>query len=249
MFSLLKYRLESMRDDVDQLLDKFPAIRIAAQSSLVTLDEYMGIMSQSEVYSMATVLCPYYKLEWFFGQGCEPTRIQELRQMLYRYFAQAYPASTNMSTQSTPTTPITHNSPPRSRWMQTPKPVKSTPIPYIPGQDWVTAYLGSPVVDKASVDRMGGVLSYWINEQKRGSPLARVALDLLTAPASSVDPGRVSCGTRTAANYRQHRMNLSTFCAKTTVGSWYGTPLLPEIDEVVDILNDHEGLDPNPLEL
>jgi hypothetical protein len=52
-----------------------------------------------------------------------------------------------------------------------------------------------------------------------------------------------------AVNYRQHRMSLSTFQAKMAVGSWYGTPLLPEIDEVMHILNDWEGSAPQPLNL
>ncbi|CAE6469526.1 unnamed protein product [Rhizoctonia solani] len=264
MLSLLKYRLERMRDNVDQLLDKHPAIRIAAQSSLITLDDYVEMMAQSEVYSVATILCPYYKLEWFVEQGYDPTRIHELRQMLYHYFARANPTSA-ATTPAQPTS--TTSAPPpvsqlTSPWLRTPTRATNTMTSH-PGQDWVTTYLGSPVISKASVDEMGGVLSYWVNEQKRGSPLGRVALDLLTAPgkslavplrirahgvfkASSVDTGR---GSPMAASYRQHQMHLSLFCAKMAVGSWYRTPLLPEIDEVVDILNDLEGSRPDPLAL
>jgi hypothetical protein len=42
-----------------------------------------------------------------------------------------------------------------------------------------------------------------------------------------------------AVNYRQHRMSLSTFRAKMAVGSWYGTPLLSNIDEVACILDEN----------
>ncbi|EUC59816.1 hypothetical protein RSOL_324140 [Rhizoctonia solani AG-3 Rhs1AP] len=250
MFTLLKYRLERMRDNVDQLLDKHPAIRIAAQSSLITLDEYMETMAQSEVYSVATMLCPYYKLEWFVEQGYDPARIQELRQMLYRYFARVNPASAAATpAQPASTTPAP---PPTSQltspWLRTPTRTTNTRTSH-PGQDWVTTYLGSPVISKTSVDEMGGVLNYWLNEQKRGSPLGRVALDLLTAPASSVDTGRILSSSSIAASYRQHQMHLSLFRAKMAVGSWYQTPLLPEIDEVVDILNDLEGTCPEPLVL
>ncbi|KAF8600192.1 hypothetical protein BDV93DRAFT_448012, partial [Ceratobasidium sp. AG-I] len=67
--------------------------------------------------------------------------------------------------------------------------------------------------------------------------------------ASSVDAERAFSGGRMAVNYRQHRMSLSTFRAKMALGSWYGTPLLPDIDEVVHILNDREGSRPEPLAL
>lgn len=49
-----------------------------------------------------------------------------------------------------------------------------------------------------------------------------------------------------AVNYRQHRMSLATFRAKMAVGSWYGTPLLSNIDEVTFILNE-TGPDPDEL--
>lgn len=44
-----------------------------------------------------------------------------------------------------------------------------------------------------------------------------------------------------AVNYRQHRMSLSTFRAKMALGSWFGTPLLPNIEEVVEVMNSETG--------
>ncbi|KAF8593278.1 hypothetical protein BDV93DRAFT_447056, partial [Ceratobasidium sp. AG-I] len=67
--------------------------------------------------------------------------------------------------------------------------------------------------------------------------------------ASSVDAERAFSGGRMAVNYRQHRMALSTFRAKMAVGSWYGTPLLPEIEEVKNILDHSEGAAPPSLNL
>ncbi|KAH7335152.1 hypothetical protein B0J17DRAFT_630261 [Rhizoctonia solani] len=148
-FSILKHRLERMRDNVDQLLDKHPALRIAAQSSLFNLDEHIGMMAQSEVYFLATA--PVYKLSATFRLATDMALV-----------ANPHADHTRCCT--------VHS-----------------------GQDWVTAYLSSPVVNKESVDEMG---------------------------ASSASAGRTFSGSRTAANYRQHRMNLSTFRAKMAVGSY-----------------------------
>lgn len=109
--------------------------------------------------------------------------------------------------------------------------------------DPLLTYFGLPPISQDAVQRMGAVLKYWVREEGHGSPLARVALDVLTAPgmllahficysvtsrskASSVDAERAFSGGRMAVNYRRHRMSLTTFRAKMALGSWYGTPLL-----------------------
>jgi hypothetical protein len=44
-----------MRNDADKVLH--PAIRIGAQAALTTLDKYMTIMGESDIYWMATGTC------------------------------------------------------------------------------------------------------------------------------------------------------------------------------------------------
>jgi hypothetical protein len=39
-----------------------------------------------------------------------------------------------------------------------------------------------------------------------------------------------------AINHHQYRMSVTTFRAKMAVGSWFGTPLLPSIDDVLKII-------------
>lgn len=68
-------------------------------------------------------------------------------------------------------------------------------------------------------------------------------------PASSVDAERAFSGGRLAVNYRQHRTSLPTFRAKMAVGSWYGTPLLEDIEEVLNILNENGPDDDEIVEL
>jgi hypothetical protein len=59
-----------------------------------------------------------------------------------------------------------------------------TPASAAPVPDSVSAYLASPLISKTEIDRMGGLLGYWSYELARGSPLARMALDILTAPGT-----------------------------------------------------------------
>jgi hypothetical protein len=49
---LLKYRLELMRNDIDDELQ--PVTRIAAHTALFVLNKYLKIMEESDVYWMAT---------------------------------------------------------------------------------------------------------------------------------------------------------------------------------------------------
>ncbi|CAE6404230.1 unnamed protein product [Rhizoctonia solani] len=66
--------------------------------------------------------------------------------------------------------------------------------------------------------------------------LARMALDYLTAPVTSVDVERAFSAGRLTINRLQRNMSPSTFEAKMAVGSWYGTPPLPDISEVASVI-------------
>ncbi|KAG8710798.1 hypothetical protein FRC11_004121 [Ceratobasidium sp. 423] len=63
-----------------------------------------------------------------------------------------------------------------------------------------------------------------------------MALDYLTAPATSVDVERAFSAGRLTINHLQHNMSPSTFEAKRALGSWYGTPLLPDLAEVASVI-------------
>ncbi|QRV81980.1 hAT family dimerization protein [Ceratobasidium sp. AG-Ba] len=244
VFNTLRFRLRLMRDDTDNVLH--PALRIGAQAALNTLEKYVKIMEGSEIYWMATALCPWYKFSWFIENGYDPSLLPRISGWIERRVAKIAPAANNSSQASTSGGPALA---PISRWMS--RPPQASPASHSNSQaaGSVAAYLSAPVVNKQAVDRMGGILNYWVREQDRGSLLARVALNILTAPPSSVDAERAFSVGRMAVNYRQHRMSLSTFRAKMALGSWYGTPLLSDIDEVEDILNDSEGSEPSPLNL
>lgn len=54
----------------------------------------------------------------------------------------------------------------------------------------ISTYLSSPPVTWAEIDRAGGLLAYWSHEMGKGSPLARMALGILTAPGMYPQDGR-----------------------------------------------------------
>ncbi|KDN37564.1 hypothetical protein RSAG8_10081, partial [Rhizoctonia solani AG-8 WAC10335] len=64
-----------------------------------------------------------------------------------------------------------------------------------------------------------------------------MALDYLTAPATSVDAERAFSAGRLTINHLKHNMLSETFEAKMAVESWCGTPFLPEISDVVAIIH------------
>jgi hypothetical protein len=114
------------------------------------------------------------------------------------------------------------------------------------------AYLAS---DIESPTPYGGLLPYWSTMLDKAPRLARMALNYLTAPgispltvtrvpclthifylATSVDAERAFSAGRLTINHLQHNMSSDTFQAKMAVGSWYGTPFLPDISEVTAIM-------------
>ncbi|KAF8593507.1 hypothetical protein BDV93DRAFT_447964, partial [Ceratobasidium sp. AG-I] len=56
--------------------------------------------------------------------------------------------------------------------------------------------------------------------------------------ATSVDAERAFSAGRLTINHLQHNMSSRTFQAKMAVGSWYNTPLLPDISSVASILEE-----------
>ena len=54
--------------------------------------------------------------------------------------------------------------------------------------------------------------------------------------ALSTDAERAFSEGRREVNFMQHNMSSQTFKAETAVGSWDGTPLFPECDDAIRIM-------------
>lgn len=103
--------------------------------------------------------------------------------------------------------------------------------------DSIEAYLDSPTITKSELKAAGGVLKYWENRHTVTPRLARMALDFLSVPACSVDAERAFSGGRLQVCHLQHRISFQSFKAQVAVGSWYGSPVLPETKYIAGIIN------------
>ncbi|KAG9092375.1 hypothetical protein FRC06_000123 [Ceratobasidium sp. 370] len=222
---VVKFRLERMRDDTNNILR--PITRVAAYSALLVVNKYLRLMEESDLYLMAVAMCP-------------------VRQMLHNFYTQLYGRRTSVPPPPECLYPA-RPAPPINPWMEVPATMQtairaatSHTAPST-GLSAIDTYLAAPVTCKDNKAADGGVFAYWNRQQTEGSLIASMALDILTAPASSVDAEQAFSGGRMAVNYRQHRMSISTFRAKMALGSWYGTPLMPNIDQAVEILTDGSG--------
>ncbi|QRW12433.1 hAT family dimerization protein [Ceratobasidium sp. AG-Ba] len=223
----LRSRLCDIRDDVlGRGLHRIT--RVAAEASLQVFEKYMGAMGESDIYTLSVVMCPDRKLKWFADRGflTEP-----IRDRLVERFDSRNP----QAHQSTRPRELLRAS--GSIWTQRHTSTSSPPVHL--ECDSIQEYLETPVVSPYVISQYGGVLAYWDSELERRPRVARLALDLLTVPASSVDAERAFSGGRLMMNRLQHRMSTRTFQAQMAIGSWYGTPLLPELDKVAEIIEYH----------
>ncbi|KAG2036218.1 hypothetical protein BDR03DRAFT_960540 [Suillus americanus] len=63
-----------------------------------------------------------------------------------------------------------------------------------------------------------------------------MALVFLSAPASSVDAEQAFSGGRLQVNHLQHGISSQTFKAHVAVGSWFKTPLMPDLSVATSIM-------------
>ncbi|KAG8733478.1 hypothetical protein FRC11_005942 [Ceratobasidium sp. 423] len=227
-------------------------IRLAAYSALHVLNKYMSLLEESDIYWMAVALCPWYKTRWFADNHFSSERISYIHRLLLqtytRYNAAAPPApNQSIVNQATGTAASTDSLP----WMQlssvAPSATSSTAANLASASDPLNTYLSMPPIPKNGIERAGGLIQYWTRDAELGSDFARMALDVLTSPASSVDAERAFSGGRMAVNYQQHRMGMEAFRAKMAIGAWYGTPLMEDVDEALDIIRERTST-PEPLD-
>ncbi|KAK7678734.1 hypothetical protein QCA50_018316 [Cerrena zonata] len=99
--------------------------------------------------------------------------------------------------------------------------------------DALTAYLDSPIVGL----RLDPI-NYWSSQLSLGDPLARMALDFLSAPAASTDVERAfSRGGLTVSKRRHALSDQSTRCA-TVFGSWARVPGMIDESEIVSAMKE-----------
>ncbi|CAE7168274.1 unnamed protein product [Rhizoctonia solani] len=248
--------LYDIRDD-RLLLNLRPITRVAAEASLATLVRYLNEMLESDVYVVAIAMCPDRKLEWFSSFSEDFINLQNLRKRVVDAFERMYPAASSLppdeqstsSSQGPPELPNPtsnavgvdrrHVLAARRHATSRSLGLAASATQSAPTRDTIEAYLDSPTMPSSLIQHAGGVLGYWSAELTNRPRVAQMALDYLTAPASSVDAERAfSCG-RLMIGHLQHRMSPQTFQAQMIIGSWFGTSLLPDVESVASIIQTH----------
>jgi hypothetical protein len=122
--------------------------------------------------------------------------------------------------------------------------------------DSIEGYLALPAIDMDEIKSMGGVMMYWYRKEGSCPSLSRYGSDYCSAPgmyfslqdsklsvsnslaisASSTDAERSFSEGRREVNFMQHNMASQTFKAEMAVGSWDGTPLFPQVDAAILIM-------------
>ncbi|EUC55799.1 hAT family dimerization protein [Rhizoctonia solani AG-3 Rhs1AP] len=165
-----------------------------------------------EVYSILMVMRPTHKLQWFEERGMNTQRISAL---VEAYFEENYPLIKRENDEEGLVDLVTAQT------------------------DNLKTYLSSSVLSEKVIEERGGLLSYWNLERKTSPRVAQMALDHLTIPASSVDPTRTLSGGPVTTNGLEAQVDRDVFRAAMSIGSWFGTPVLKDIDAVANILEEH----------
>ncbi|QRV99250.1 hAT family dimerization protein [Ceratobasidium sp. AG-Ba] len=161
-------------------------------------------------------MCPTLKLKWFFDNGYSYNEIQNIRDIVSRRFYESYAAAPGQNTGARVNKYLHRHS-------------LVSPQPQSTAYDSIEQYLVDDVVSEDVVAQHGGLIRYCTTQLKERPQVYSMAIDYLTAPASSVDAKRAFSNGRLMVNHLQHQMSSRTFQAKMAVGSWVGTPLLPDL--------------------
>jgi hypothetical protein len=197
-----------------------PAITAAMGLAHDKMDEYYSLTDESNLYRIAMILHPEYKLE-YFRQRVWPKKWTNTAEEIFReeYFA-TYGKETTTSVE-----PIWKNSTQGSLF-------KNRPVPNRSHEDELQLYLKSPIVDVGDEN----LLKWWRSQSQVYPNLHRMALDYLSIPglspypfiwlllttylATSTAVERVFSQGRHLLPYTRNGLSPSSIQAFLCVGSW-----------------------------
>ncbi|KAG0693734.1 hypothetical protein DFH29DRAFT_1038046 [Suillus ampliporus] len=224
----LVFEVVPMLENLEHALDRVynasdsepPVVRIAAQAALQVVGKYYALTDDNEVYRIAIAMCPHRKIEWFDrNPDWHESDRDDAKKLVRQRWAESYatlPSPTK--TRDLPPAPLQRTS---SRWAADSDEDDEEDI--LSSPDSIEAYLDTPRISKAELKAAGGVLQYWEN-----------------AP-SSVDAERAFSGGRLQVNHLQHGISSQTFKAQVAVGSWFNTPLMPDLGIATNIMRKKMG--------
>jgi hypothetical protein len=127
-------------------------------------------------------MCPNRKVHWFeTNEDWRTEDAAEVKRLVAAWWRESYaPAHTP------PTTQISVDQArnrPKSVWASS---YRSSSMSAVYDIDSLETYLASPLVSETDIAQAGGLLLYWEQARANRPKLAKMALDFLTAPGTSL---------------------------------------------------------------
>ncbi|OJT11245.1 hypothetical protein TRAPUB_12245 [Trametes pubescens] len=233
-------------DDFTKDVSVSPIVRAAARRGRRILDKYYKCTDETIIYRIAMILHPKHKLQYFRDQEWTEEWINNAVEVIRKEWRTHYkpkPAAADVDHQ-TPSGKDKGKGKvpgPGRRSAQQSQDATIAMFATVNGSDKAAkadaleSYLESPQQTTVT-----DPLEHWnLMLQTPEAPLARMALDYLSVPATSTDAERAFSRGHLTVSRLRHALNDSSVRAGTVLGSWANIPdLVPEA-EVVDLLKAH----------
>ncbi|KAJ7732837.1 hypothetical protein B0H16DRAFT_1732564 [Mycena metata] len=158
--------LRNVRDD-DETSD---VVRVAACAGVMVAEKYISLTDECEVYSIAIVMSPDKKLDWFRSRKWKDEDIERIKNLAIDRWEESYKAFSKASTAPATSEPSNGASTGerRNRWKVVPTKITTTPN----GPDRIQAYLAEPPISTSSLAALGGPISYCFLQEESTPSLA-----------------------------------------------------------------------------
>ncbi|OJT13582.1 hypothetical protein TRAPUB_9870 [Trametes pubescens] len=226
-----------------------PAVRGAAKRGRAILDKYYTLTDTTTVYRIAMMLHPRYKTQYFKDQSWPDEWITEAREIIEEEWTSNYkPKEDAPAAAEIPIAPVpaSRSGPGRrsaAASANTRKRFAAIGSAAKGGRaDALKIYLEEPPSDTVS-----DPLKYWdlvlksTPESSGQHALAQMAIDFLSAPATSTDAERAFSRGRLTVSRLRHSLADESVRANTVLGSWARiADLLPEAD-LIEVVRQHSA--------
>ena len=220
-------RIDALVRIIDEFKDnikKHPAVRSAAARSLTILNKYYQKSDESLVYRIAMALDPRFKLQYFADQEWDTDWIDTVKDITRMIYNEDYPSIAAADLPVSPRPPPA----PSGNWpslLRTPSEAASPEA-----CDELTIFWATRCEPKY-VDP----LQFWLGGliARPESRLAWMAIDYLSAPASSVNVERAFSRGALTVTHRRHALSHQSTRNSIVLGAWLkDTNLIPKEDLV-----------------
>ncbi|PIL32390.1 hypothetical protein GSI_05636 [Ganoderma sinense ZZ0214-1] len=234
--------LEDTRDNVDKL----PIIRAAARKGYKILQKYYRHTDETPFYRIAMMLHPCYKKRYFVRARWPRDWVEKALSLLHTEWEMRYRNQTDPAAAEDSSSGPSHgaNSPRQASEARSGAGSRAsaacaarnmlaslTGADELEEEDALEEYLEGPLRTKQT-----DPLKFWNNALQNGTAdpnLARMALDVLSTPATSMDAERAFSRGRLTVSRLRHSLSDQSVRASTVLGSWARySELVPEADAI-----------------